>query len=757
MPTNPQLIDIRNPAFALQAVTPPPVIADADPGELLFDGGTTSDGSLAGTAGSILRQTARGDGLTVEREIFTARDHSLWGIRLTLSNHGSQSMRLTTLTPLRAAGAAAIELAHATFADWRVLRMSRHKNDIPGVFRPTQRDADYLDAQFSSSDVVAGQGVSRSDVQQTAAENRTVSSEPCILIRGADDRPGLFIGFLGQTEHLSDLALTSGVDNRLGNLEATCEFDRVPIAPGESRATHWLLIAPYDDEPAMLERFADWLADLHQVSRPGPAPSLYCSWYFYGREMTEHDLHENLEALRQRPIPFDILMIDDCWSDYFGSWNANEKWPSGMADAARRIREAGFEPGIWTCPFVVMADSPVLRIWPDIIARNAAGEFCRFGYQGPACYVVDVTAPDSVAYFNEFYGRLRAWGFRHHKFDFLRAIVADPDIRFHDATLTRAQAYRLGLQRVRQALGEDAYILACGGLFEGSIGLADGMRSGTDTKGSWRFEGYTAGRHSTLITTKQNIFRAYTNRFWHTDPDAAMIRLRDQPFHPKVPTFSLGDYSDEEAFAVMINQYIGGGIACLSERFAEFQDSRRALWRHTLPVGVPHARMLDPHRPDCPSLLLTAVTPADPALPPWWTLAVFNLSPEPLTRRVSLSALRLPPSPGGWAVFEFREQRFLGVRTADETVALDIPARGARLLRLAPWNGTDPVILGTDLHFSSGGVELAGVRIEADAIHGRLETRWNYPATISAGFPTADGPRMVRCQVAPGHCFRLGL
>ncbi len=745
----------RDEACRLHGRTPSPGVDGFAGGTPVFGEKRYEPARLVGTAGELCRQQARIGALHLERETFQASDGSVAGIRLRCVNAGDRPLRLETLQPLSAQGSDGIELAGATFDDWKVLRMSRHKNDIPGTYRPARVDADFHDAQFSSHDVVAGQGVSKEDVKAASEDDRKVSSEPCVLLRGNPDRPGLFVGFLGQTEHLSEITLAADAGPRFRGLETTCEFDGIALQPGAQRATHWLLLCAFDDENDMLARFAAWLAGEYNLPVPGPAPAIYCSWYFYGREMTEKDLHENLEALRQRPVPFDVLLIDDCWSDFFGSWNANEKWPSGMQDAAGRIRSAGFEPGIWTCPFVVMADSPVIQKYPGIVAQNAAGEPCRFGYQGPECYVVDVTAPDTVAYFNEFYGRLREWGYRYHKMDFLRAVVADPGIRFHQAALTRAQAYRLGMRRVREALGDDAYILACGGLFEGSVGLVDGMRTGTDTKGSWRFEGYRAGRHTTQLTIKQSVFRSYTARLWHVDPDAALIRLRDRPYHPEVPTFSLGDYSDEEAFAVLVNQYLAGGIACISERFAELEETRRRMWRHVLPVGGAPARILDPAHPECPTQFLTAVVPRDPALEPWWTLALYNWDRDPAVRRVQLGRLPLPRE-DRWAVFEFREQRFMGIETPADSVEITIPGRGARVLRLAPWRNDRPLLLGTDLHLSGGGVELTDMRTDATSLSGRLNTSWDGEATVWGLFPrVGQPPRAQSCRVAPQANFCL--
>lgn len=745
----------REGSCRLESHTPSPLI-NGDSGAIpKFGKATRHAAHIAGLHGELLRQEAQVESVRLVREIFHTTNGAVGGIRLICENVGDKALRLNALKPLSVQGDGSIALANATFNDWKVLRMSRHKNDIPGTYRPALINADYYDAQFSSHDVLAGQGVSKEAIKAAAESNRTISSEPCILLRGRENQPGLFIGFLGQTEHLSEISLTTDLALQFQHLEATCEFDGIPLQPGEQRATHWLLLAAFDEENAMLATFANWLAESYSLPPPGPAPSIYCSWYFYGSELTEQDLHENLHALGQNRVPFDVLLIDDCWSDQFGSWNANSKWPSGMKDAADRIRTAGYEPGIWTCPFVVMADSPSIKKYPTIVARNAAGEPCRFGYQGPTCYVVNVTAPEAAAFFNAFYGRLREWGYRYHKMDFLRAVVADPAIRFHQASLTRAQAYRVGMQRVREALGDDAYILACGGLFEGNIGLVDAVRTGTDTRGSWRYEGYRAGRYTTQLTTKQTVFRSYTARLWHVDPDAALIRLRDEPFQKSIPALSLGDYTDEEAFAVLVTQYLNGGIACISERFAKLQATRRLMWRHVLPVGVPPASILDPYHPECPTQFLTPITPRDSSLRPWWNLALYNWEKQPITRQVSLAELPLPPEMASWAVFEFREQRFMGIKTLADTMTVTIPARGVRILRLAAWTGEQPLLLGTNLHVSGGGVELTDIRIDASSLSGRVDTPWETETTVWALFPSANQPLVRQCQVAPQATFRL--
>ena len=58
-------------------------------------------------------------------------------------------------------------------------------------------------------------------------------------------------------------------------------------------------------------------------------------------------------------------------------------------------------------------------------------------------------------------------------------------------------------------------------------------------------------------------------------------------------------------------------------------------------------------------------------------------------------------------------------------------------MRIAQWNGDAPVLTGTDLHFSGGGVEIEEWQVLSDgSIKGKLKTDWVKPVKITAAFPS---------------------
>lgn len=727
-------------------------IKDIPQHPLFFQAMKSEPGFLGTIPGTINCDVATTESYKILREIFLSENKRISGIRITIENSSLTSFNLQKIIPASCFQEDAFSVADSTFSDWTILRMARNKNDIPGSFRPTENDQDFKDASLDSSEIPAGMGVSEEDAAKHRNTHSAIISEPCIFIKNQKKMtlPGLFISVLGQDKHLSQLVLTSDMEHSAMNgFEIICEFDHIQIDPEEKRSTHWILFKEEENHTKAIQKHNEMLAELYNISRPPrpQAPSVYCTWYFYGHNFFEKDLDEALNSLDEDKFPFDVFLLDDGWSDKFGSWKAGKRFPGGMRKAAEKIKDAGYIPGIWTCPFVVAADSQVVKEHPELLARDHNGNPYEFSNQTPKLYAVDPTSSYASTYFNEMYKIIGEWGFEVHKFDFLRSFLTTDNVRFHNRGMNRAQAYRLGMQLVRNAIGDDPYILACGGLFEGSIGLVDGMRTGTDTRGFWQQPEYSN-------TMKQNIMRNNSNRFWHTDPDAAMLRLRSKPFRDEksvLGDLSLGSFNDEEAFTVIVNQYLGGGMTCFSERFAELQPERRAMYRHIIPAEFPVPEIIDIFNHGCPTLFLSSVNPRSKGLEDWWTLTIANWKQEPIQREIKISDLNLPKNKT-FILFEFKEQKTYGLKTDNDSFTIDVPPHGMRVMRIAPWNAKKPVIIGTDLHITGGAVEIATVDIGTHEVSGNIRTKWNYPVKITVAFPDNGGFQEQSAIVESGNC-----
>jgi len=322
----------------------------------------------------------------------------------------------------------------------------------------------------------------------------------------------------------------------------------------------------------------------------------------------------------------------------------------------------------------------------------------------------------------------------------------DKRVRFYNPNVTRLEAYRMGLEAIRRGTGPDAYLSVCGGHYGGSIGLADSQRSGSDVGTIWKDDA--------LRRFKQNILRTWMGRLWHTDADAMMVRRREAvPDDMPNGKFRLGQFNDEEARTVAINQYLAGGLVCLTERFQELDADRKTLYHHVIPSIGSGAIALDPIEPICPSRLLTRVTPRCDTLKPWVTLTVVNWADEPRSFEVELSSKLLAAVPGGRVlVSEFFSRRILGLFAAGSTLELGTLApHSGRVLRITAWDGQFAVLAGTDLHFSGGGVEIQRWQVTNDSAAGLINTPWNTPVRITAAFPIGDGYVAQSVVVAPGQ------
>ena len=82
---------------------------------------------------------------------------------------------------------------------------------------------------------------------------------------------------------------------------------------------------------------------------------------------------------------------------------------------------------------------------------------------------------------------------------------------------------------------------------------------------------------------------AVDDAFYGVDPDAMMVRRRAQPISAtRHGRLSLGLWTDDEARTITVNQYVGGGLVCFSDKFLELDADRAALYRHVIPsVNAP--------------------------------------------------------------------------------------------------------------------------------------------------------------------------
>ncbi len=660
-------------------------------------------------------------GLTLRRTITALPNSTGYAIRLSVTNTRATPIHLRALVPLQITGQQNLLVANQAVANWTVFRLARHKNDIPGPFRPVNDSEATRDAATDNS-----KGIKETDDPVEAAK-RGISfhADPALVIipdNNAD--AAVFIGFDGQTEHLSDIALT--LDSKraaLHSLDTTAEFDGVLVPPGATRETHTLYIQTGKNCDALL---ADHVARIktRYGARLSPLKNIFCTWYFYGPEITAADIRADLAELKKRPVAFDTFLIDYNWDDLFGDWNTDTaRFPEGMAAMAAEIRAAGLTPGLWSCPFFLDPACDALKKYPDLPLKNANGEPIKgkiMPFMEP-CYILDPTAPSAEKFLIELCGKFRAWGYDYLKFDFLRVVLLDENARFHDRTATRAQAFKRGIDIIRRASGDDAIIGVWGALYEACAGFANIMRSGSDVRGHWDPLEPNAPATRYRLRMRQTFARVFYDQggLWTSDQDALQLRRRafENKWRSTRNHISMGNFTDEEAFSLVVYRFLGGGVIQVSEKLDELDQDRYDLYKMVIPTYAPVAKPFKEWTDYVPEYFVSHFGRAKPQAEPVYSAAHTEGSSYPWavvtlanwngaeSKTLSFSPSDIPdlPTAESYAAFEFKAQTFLGVYKADESISQNLPAHAAGVIRLTPLqNTTTPQLIGTDLNLSNG-------------------------------------------------------
>jgi len=300
----------------------------------------------------------------------------------------------------------------------------------------------------------------------------------------------------------------------------------------------WLALGP---EPArLLEDFATAWGASCGARKTAPFQTGWCSWYHFFHDVTEEALLRNLEGLaaRRDALPVSLVQLDDGYQRAIGDWlETNAKFPRGLPFVAERIRDAGFEAGLWTAPFSAVRHSHLLEDHPDWALRGDDGEWLR-GTLIPQwseegwCYALDTTHAGFIAHVEHVHREIAEMGFAYQKLDFLYMSAMQGVAS--DETVGRAERLARGLDAVRRGAGDASFLLGCGCPLGPAIGRVDGMRIGPDVAPSWDVDVPNAipGIEPALPATGQAIRSIATRlfmhrRLWLNDPDCLMVRRHE--------------------------------------------------------------------------------------------------------------------------------------------------------------------------------------------------------------------------------------
>ena len=378
------------------------------------------------------------------------------------------------------------------------------------------------------------------------AADKNPGSYAWLAVAEPQNRNGVVFGWL--THERGSGVVFSKVNAGKVNVDGVIDYGKLGLAPGKTEELETLAMGYFDDARLGLEQWAGALAKVHDV-RLKLQPTGYCTWYSqpHGGASDEEHLAELAEftAKHLKPFGFSVVQIDDKWQAGWKRSNPSSPkkdfrthepkgpYPKGMKAAADHIKSLGLVPGIWFMPFAGTVGDSFFDQHLDWFAKTRDGKPYDTPWGGTC---LDLTNPDARAYVRDITRRIcREWGYDYIKIDGLWTGTATKQLYvnsgykeddlgqavFKDDEQTNIEVYRSGLKLVREAAGEDVFILGCNApqnmrTYGGSFGLVDAMRIGPDNKADWKslLRGPTFGtRHYFLH-----------GRLWWNDPDPVYVR-----------------------------------------------------------------------------------------------------------------------------------------------------------------------------------------------------------------------------------------
>jgi len=455
----------------------------------------------------------------------------------------------------------------------------------------------------------------------------------------------------------------------------------LPLEPGAALPAEPLLISLGSDYHAQLEAYGDIIRRLHHARVSAPTPMGWWSWTAYYFGINQGVALTNAELLSQnlKDLGYTFFHLDEGYQYARGEYTTPDafNFPQGVKAVEDRARAMGLVPGIWTAPFEVSERSAVYRDHKDWLVHNAAGAPIHAGYileegkQDPL-YILDNTNPGAQEYLRQTYRTLADdWGIRYIKLDFMDDSAIEGF--YHRPNTTALEAQRIGLQVIREAVGEGVLLDKDGSPMLNPVGLVDTGRISCDT-------GHTF--ESSKGAAPGIAARYYMNRnFFVSDPDAFTVSRQtvdEQEWHGGKRPLTL----DEARVSIALSAVSGG--------MYEIGDDLGYLFADRDRVGlVKNQDLINMVRLGQASipLDLMSYSPED-GMPSVFflrqnrrqaILTIFNWTDKPRQHRVDMSDL-------GFSSRELQVSDVLNPATpvsrAADAITLDIAPRSVAVLKL---------------------------------------------------------------------------
>jgi len=448
-------------------------------------------------------------------------------------------------------------------------------------------------------------------------------------------------------------AIDSFTADSTGTTEAVLERDQIrpeqqvelslPVAPGAELSSEQVMFTAGPDYHAQLEAYGAAVRRLHHARVSSQPPIGWWSWTAFYSAITQDEVLANAKwmAANLKPLGFDYCHVDEGYGYARGDYidPNKEHFPEGMQSLGKKVAALGLKLAVWTAPFEVGERAWVYQNHQDWLVRDAAGHPIQINYgsrRGDPLYALDSTNPGAQQYLRKTYKVITEdWGVRYIKLDFMDSSAIEG--YYHRPHTTALEAERIGLEIIRETVGQNVLLDKDGSPMLTPVGLVDEGRIAPDTGHSFR-----ASRDA-----DPNIAaRYYMNRtFYISDPDAFSVSTQVAPeesWHRSRQPLTLN-----EAQVQIVQAAVAGGMYEIGDDMTKLDSTpdRVALIRNPellkmvklRRAAVPVDLMTFSAQDEMPSIYFLKEDARQSML------AVFNFTEQPRSHTLDLGSLGLPP------------------------------------------------------------------------------------------------------------------
>jgi len=336
--------------------------------------------------------------------------------------------------------------------------------------------------------------------------------------------------------------------------------------------------------------YCDNLAGLHNISLPKHIDTGWSSWSYYYRTVTENDCREQEQALRKHFPNADLVQIDDGWQ--VGDTFSAEWVQNGEAFKTLEKPMGTSRLGLWMSPTLADNRSFIFKNKHDMIlqkdgtdVRSCGGNLIQVPEDG-STFPLDIGKEYVREHIADTVKNVQdAYNCHYFKLDFLvRSLLVqsyknDTVVSYEGGN--NIELYQKTTRLIREKVGKDTFMMACGAPITESVGVFDGIRTSPDI--TWVMSKNHVGFWYILKRDTQNIFLRsfYHNKVFICDSDALIAR--NHMSHGKddfMPTL-------EEARVWVSTVGLSGGTVLINEDINALEEDRLELIKQVMePIGI---------------------------------------------------------------------------------------------------------------------------------------------------------------------------